>query len=601
MRRKTSLLLALAALALLSNGSLAAADSSALPVDEAITLNAGETRVIENLDPAATPDIRVIQNPHALVVNSTEPGKLVLVGAEEGKWDILARRADNNVTYHVTVHALHDWSNPLKPDKMPGGSDGVTSAGSGSASSASAPVVAAAAPGTTSATTAPPVPTPDSGITVRPIAPLAPPVSPYASTTAARGGGAPVAQSQVFMSSDPSVVSSGEGYSTEGVAASGGTHYLPADGISLAAGTSKIFDFVQKMRRVSIADTEVADVQVINPFQLNLIGHKPGFTTISVWTGQGHYEERQVRVDPYGKQQVMLNCVVAELNRTRIENQGANLSAALSKYGVSLVGLPGAVATPYSPQSSAVAVLPNGTTFTGGSQTLPPGGSLIPMLLSQNITYGLAAQNSNVQTQSLFNYLEQHNLAKILAEPHLLANSGEKAKFLSGGEIPIVIAQALNTSIVFKEFGTKVAFVPTVVGVNDIEVLVQPEVSEPDYSHAVQMFGFMIPAFVARRAETMVRLRDAQTLIIAGLILHTKREIIDKVPYLGDIPFAGGLFRNTSWQDNENDLVMAVTPQIVRPLPTGAEVRIPINVPQLTAEDIRTHRLSTPDAARPRF
>ena len=136
-------------------------------------------------------------------------------------------------------------------------------------------------------------------------------------------------------------------------------------------------------------------------------------------------------------------------------------------------------------------------------------------------------------------------MAKILAQPRLLANTGEKAKFLSGGEIPIVIAQALNTSIVFKEFGTKVTFVPTVVGVNDVELLVQPEVSEPDYAHGVQLFGFQVPAFVTRRAETQVRLRDNQTLIVAGLILHEKKEIIQKVPYLGDVPYLGGLFRNT--------------------------------------------------------
>ena len=192
---------------------------------------------------------------------------------------------------------------------------------------------------------------------------------------------------------------------------------------------------------------------------------------------------------------------------------------------------------------------------------MPTGGALIPLLLSQGATYGIAAQNSNVAANALFQYLENHNMAKILAEPRLLANTGEKAKFLSGGEIPIVVAQALNTSIVFKEFGTKVTFVPTVVGVNDIELLVQPEVSEPDYAHGVELFGFQVPAFVTRRAETQVRLRDNQTLIVAGLILHEKKEIIQKVPYLGDVPYLGGLFKTTEWEDTETDLVMSVTPR----------------------------------------
>ena len=150
------------------------------------------------------------------------------------------------------------------------------------------------------------------------------------------------------FTSDPSIVSSGDSYSTDDVAYSGGTHFLPADGISMMNGTSQVIDFPQRMRRVSIADTSIADVQVINPYELNLIGHKPGFTTLTVWTGQGHYEERQVRVSPDGKQQVLLNCIVAELDRGQVENQGTNLSVALQKYGVSLFGIPGAVGTPYS-------------------------------------------------------------------------------------------------------------------------------------------------------------------------------------------------------------------------------------------------------------
>ena len=127
-----------------------------------------------------------------------------------------------------------------------------------------------------------------------------------------------------------------------------------------------------------------------------------------------------------------------------------------------------------------------------------------------------------------------------------MANSGEKAEFLSGGEIPIVIAQALNTSVVFKQFGTSVIFVPTVIGRDTIELEVKPEVSEPDYAHGVSMFGFTIPAFVTRRAQTVVRLHDNQTLIIAGLILHTKTSEVNKTPYLGDLPYVGALFKNTS-------------------------------------------------------
>jgi pilus assembly protein CpaC len=213
----------------------------------------------------------------------------------------------------------------------------------------------------------------------------------------------------------------------------------------------------------------------------------------------------------------------------------------------------------------------------------------------------LALGNKDYQLQGFFQYLEQHKLAKLLAQPELLANSGEEAKFLSGGEIPIVIAQALNTSIVFKQFGTSVEFVPTVIGSNDIELLVKPEVSQPDFAQGVSMFGFTIPAFVTRRAETMVQLKDNQTLIIAGLILHQKTTEVQKVPYLGDIPYVGGLFRTTSYNNAETDLVISVTPQIVRPLPDGASVYNPTSVPEMTRDQIETRRLAQPDASRPRF
>jgi len=400
---------------------------------------------------------------------------------------------------------------------------------------------------------------------------------------------------------DPSVRDSGLAYPSETV--TGGKHYLPEDAISLMMGTSEVIDFRRRVTRISVADSKIADVQVIDPFELNLIAHQPGFTTLAVWDANGRYEEHTVRIDASGKQQVMLNTIVAELDRSKLENQGINLSVAFSKMGLSLVGLPGTVATPYtantSLQSSGTAGSTAGTVSPNG--VLPSGGSMIPLLLSSTMTYGLAAQNADVMWQAFFQFLEQHNLGKILAEPHLLANSGEKAKFLSGGEIPIVIAQALNSTIVFKTYGTSVEFIPTVVGRDDIELLVKPEVSQPDYAQGVSLFGFTVPAFVTRRAETMVRLKDRQTLIIAGLILHQKTSQVQKVPYLGDIPWVRNLFHTTSYSDQETDLVMSVTPEIVRALPPGGQVFLPTNRGELSAEEIKTKAVEPPDAARPRF
>jgi Flp pilus assembly secretin CpaC len=575
-----------------------------------VSLNAGETYVINNVSPGATPGVKVVTNPHALVVHNEEPGKVVLLGAEKGKWAITVKDANGkDVTYNVTVAAAANPTDISKPGTAPPAISGtgakigsaapvVTKLDPGSGPVASSSPTAAASPSISASAAAE---APSESVSIPGAAPR-PAEMAAASAPAPSPASAPLLQNQSASGekfrTDPSVALAGGNYDTTAV--DGGVHYLPPDSVMLMTGTSRIIDFPDRIRRVSVADTDIADIQVVNPFQLNLIAHKPGFTTLAVWNSQGGYQEREVRVDTGGKQQVLLNTMIAELNRQAIENQGVNLSAALTNYGVSLVGMPGGVATPYTTSTIQTVLTPYGTNKVSGP-TIAPGGSLTPMLLSQNMTYGLSAQNSNMQWQGFFQFLENHNLGKILAEPHLLANSGEQAKFMSGGEIPIVIAQALNTSIVFKQFGTMVEFLPTVVGKNQIELVVKPEVSQPDYTHGVQMFGFNIPAFVTRKADTMVRLHDNQTLIIAGLILHERTSAVNKVPYLGDVPWLGGLFRTTNWQNSETDLVMSVTPQIVRPLPDGSSVYSPYQTPEMTAQQIKTMPLAHPDAARPRF
>jgi pilus assembly protein CpaC len=602
----------------LQPGLLFAGDETTM----ALGLNAGESYVINNVSPGDAPAVNVIANPHALVVHNEEPGKVVLLGAEAGEWTVSVKTADGNtVKYDVTVKSVGNINDINHPGLSP-----AAITGTGASTGTAAPVVARIDPGTgpvASASSPAPAPSsyttttepvtasasasgPSAGnpINLTPPAPISHSSFDFGPSNPAASYAPPAPSSQSASAAlsneryrvDPSVsLNGGELHSG---AVSGGRHYLPEDGVQIQTGSSKIIDFATKLRRVSIADTTVADIQVINPFQVNLIGHKPGFTTLAIWDQGGQYEERPVRIDPNGKQQVLLNTMIAELDRSAIENQGTNLSLALAHAGVSLVGLPGAVATPFSPSTSVTAA--NGAVFSSGN-TMGVGGALTGLLLSQNMTYGLALGNSNYQLQGYFQYLENHQLAKILAQPHLLANSGEEAKFLSGGEIPIVIAQALNTSIVFKQFGTSVEFVPTVVGRNDIQLLVKPEVSEPDFAHGVQLFGFSVPAFVTRRAETLVQMKDNQTLIIAGLILHEKKTQIQKVPYLGDMPYVGGLFRNTAYSNSETDLVMSVTPQIVQPLPDGASVYNPTAVPDLTREQTETRRLAQPDVTRPRF
>ena len=576
-----------------------------------VSMNAGETYVINDIKPGTKPSFKVEQNPNAFVSYDSPPGKLTMLSAGAGRWIVtVTNRSDREVSYDVNAFAVAKPGAPLTPGKAPPSiSDEGLNSRPGAAPSTS---TSSATPelGTISSLRATPSVASPYTATVADKAPISyddaswnvPPQPDKGSQPyEPRQSVAPSAISTARYRNDPSVVDPGRGYLSDSV--SGGKHYLPEEAVSLMIGTSEVIDFQHRITRVSVADSKIADVQVIDPFQLNLIAHQPGFTTLAIWDAEGRYDERTVRVDASGKQQVMLNTIVAELDRTELENQGVDLSVALTKIGISLVGLPGAVATPYNAastlQSSASAGSLSGTTSPSG--ILPGAGQLVPLLLSPNLTYGLSAGNSNVQWQGFFQFLETHNLGKVLAEPHLLANSGEKAKFLSGGEIPIVIAQALNSTIVFKTFGTSVEFIPTVVGRDDIELIVKPEVSEPDYTHGVELFGFTVPAFVTRRAETMARLKDRQTLIIAGLILHEKVSQVQKVPYLGDIPYLAGLFRNTSWSNKESDLVMSVTPEIVRPLPPTGQVYLPTGRSELTPDEIRTQTLVPPDAARPRF
>jgi Flp pilus assembly secretin CpaC len=575
-----------------------------------VTMNAGETYVIENIKPGTKPSFHVAQNPNAFVSYDSPPGKLTMLSAEAGHWIVtVTNSSGRTVSYDLSSFSVAKPGSPLTPGKAP---PSMSDAGLGSRPRAGAPTPGSSAmPELATISSYHPSSPPDSTYSVtipeKTSSSLnsswsAPPepgrgVEAYEPGQSVGPLQAPAAQYRT----DPPALNSGR--SDSGDSVSGGMHYLPADAISLMMGTSEVIDFPRRITRISVADSKIADVQVINPYQLNLFAHRPGFTTLAIWDAQGRYDERTVRIDASGRQQVMLNTIVAELDRAKMENQGVNLSVAFSKMGLSLVGLPGTVATPYNPnstlQSSSSAGSLAGTTSPNG--VLPAGGQIIPLLLSSTMTYGLAAQNADVMWQAFFQFLENHSLGKILAEPHLLANSGEKAKFLSGGEIPIVIAQALNSTIVFKTYGTSVEFIPTVVGRDDIELLVKPEVSQPDYAQGVSLFGFTVPAFVTRRAETMVRLKDRQTLILAGLILHQKTSQVQKVPYLGDIPWVRGLFRTTSYSDQESDLVMSVTPEIVRPLPAGGQVFLPTNRGDLTSEEIKTKRIEPPDAARPRF
>jgi pilus assembly protein CpaC len=163
--------------------------------------------------------------------------------------------------------------------------------------------------------------------------------------------------------------------------------------------------------------------------------------------------------------------------------------------------------------------------------------------------------------------LEEEGLVKVLAEPTLIALSGQTANFLAGGEFPVPVPQGLGTvGIEYKSFGVALAFTPTVLDRDKISMHVVPEVSELDYSTAVQFEGYVVPGLATRRTSTVIELGDGQTFAIAGLLKDTVLDTVSKYPALGDIPVLGNLFRSRGFKNNETELVILVTPHLVKPL-----------------------------------
>ncbi|MEN9931626.1 MAG: hypothetical protein RIS17_199 [Pseudomonadota bacterium] len=173
--------------------------------------------------------------------------------------------------------------------------------------------------------------------------------------------------------------------------------------------------------------------------------------------------------------------------------------------------------------------------------------------------------------------LEREGLIRTLAQPNIIALSGETANFLAGGEFPVPVGVAVNGQIAieFKQFGVGLAFTPTLLEDGLINLLVSPEVSSLDATAGIDINGLRIPGLKVRRARTTLELRDGQTFALAGLIQSDFRDTVNRVPLLGRIPILGALFRSTQFERQETELVILVTPRIVRPVQAGTALQLP--------------------------
>ena len=257
--------------------------------------------------------------------------------------------------------------------------------------------------------------------------------------------------------------------------------------------------------------------------------------------------------------QINLRVRVAEISRDIVKAFGFNWDAAYSK-GNFLFGL-----------------------ASGPNRTLAAGGGTRELAADAKTTvnnlFG-AAKFGNTDLNALIDALDSEGIITVLAEPNLTAVSGERASFLAGGEFPVPVASnvvnGINTITVdWKKFGVSLNFVATITGNDRISLHVAPEVSQLSPTGAVTINSITIPALTTRRADTTVEMASGQSFAIAGLLQNNVNQTIEKFPWLGDVPILGALFRSTNFQRNESELVIIVTPYIVRPVAVANRLQAP--------------------------
>jgi pilus assembly protein CpaC len=270
-----------------------------------------------------------------------------------------------------------------------------------------------------------------------------------------------------------------------------------------------------------------------------------------------------------GNQQVMIQVVIAEMSRSVRRAFGTNLLAVFGKGGetASINSLVRNLAS----LDDVTITQPIGG--TGPSSAVPGAGIAQMFSFSNDIKLVSTLINRDSLRLTLFlEALEASQLGKILAEPSLVARSGELASFLAGGEIPIPVPQGdggNDITIQFKRFGVQLEFIPTVLSENRIHLQVTPEVSQPDFTIGTSVGGTTVPAFRSRRAGTGVELADGQSFAIGGLLQENVMTDYEQLPFIGNVPILGQLFRSQRFQRDETELVIIVTPRLVQPLGAG--------------------------------
>jgi pilus assembly protein CpaC len=384
-----------------------------------------------------------------------------------------------------------------------------------------------------------------------------------------------------------------------------------AEPLELSVGQGRTISLPSPASSAVVADPRVADVQVPSPSRLFLFGKTAGRSTVQALGSGGRVlASYEVTVLPD----------VVRLREDLAGIPGASVSLA----GTSIV-IEGDVASPLAAAQASVLAL----AAAGGKADSVINRLRVPMSTQVNLRVRVAEVSRTLAREIGFNFdifgtvggfnlglatgreivsatgdllrapggassigatrrtdsldmnavidaLEEEGLVSILVEPNLTARSGETASFLSGGEFPIPVNQNQNGIVVeFKRFGVSLDFTPTVLDGGRIALKVRPEVSELNDAASVDIRDIRVPGLSVRRAETTVDLASGQSFAIAGLLRATSSNSVRSVPLLGDIPVLGALFRSTRFQRQETELVIIVTPYLVEPVNSPAELAIP--------------------------
>ncbi len=390
--------------------------------------------------------------------------------------------------------------------------------------------------------------------------------------------------------------------------------------LSVAVGKTVLVDLARPISRVSIGLGDIAETHAISPTEVMVNGKAPGETSLIIWDTKGGRQffnitvrastsaandnleaiRRELRLElpgqplkvsaengnvflrgtvkdltsskraveiasmggkvvnlldvniPTSDPQVLLKVRFASVDRNKAKQLGINFFS--SGFGNTLGGVS-------TGQFSPPAITP-GTPGTPAALTGLTGGT--------NIFGFLPGLNVGATLQAL----ETTGVVETLAEPNILAVNGKEASFLAGGEYPYPVAQGSGTglatiTIMFKEYGIRLNFVPTVTPRGTIRLQVAPEVSSLDFTHAVEVSGFDVPAITSRKMKTEVELGDGQSFIIAGLLDNEETDTLQKIPFIGDIPILGKFFQSINKTKTNTELIVICTAELVAPIPAG--------------------------------